>query len=78
MVWFRDYAAYCGLAMMGDGGLVAVVAELERTRRWYRRFWTLPMLNAAHPVCATPTWQRTPIRVTIDATAGQAMTLDVL
>ncbi len=28
VVWFRDYAAYCGIATTVKGGLMAVVAEL--------------------------------------------------
>lgn len=28
VAWFRDYAAYCGIATTAKGGLVAVVAQL--------------------------------------------------
>jgi hypothetical protein len=33
---------------------------------------------AAHPVCAAATWQRTPMRATIQPTGGQAVTFDVV
>ncbi|QMV19203.1 hypothetical protein GOB94_11340 [Granulicella sp. 5B5] len=78
-VWFRDYAAYCGVATTGKGGLVAVVAELGTRKAVVQKVigpW--PMANAPHPVCSPAKWQRTPIRVTFDLTAGESMTLDVL
>lgn len=78
-IWFRDYAAYCGVATTGKGGLVAVVAELGTRKAVVQKVigpW--PMVNAPHPVCAAPKWQRTPIRVTFDLTAGESITLDVL
>ena len=78
-LWFRDYAAYCGIATTGKGGLVAVVAELGRTRAVVQKVigpW--PMANPPHPVCAVATWQRTPMRVRFDLVPGEAMTFDVL
>jgi hypothetical protein len=78
-VWFRDYAAYCGVATTGKGGLVAVVAELGTRKAVMQKVigpW--PMANPPHPVCSPAKWQRTPIRVTFDLTAGESMTLDVL
>ena len=66
-VWFRDYAAYCGVATTGKGGLVAVVAELGTRKAVLQKVigpW--PMTNAPHPVCSPAKWQRTPIRVTFD------------
>jgi hypothetical protein len=78
-VWFRDYAAYCGVTTTGKGGLVAVVAELGTRKAVMQKVigpW--PMANPPHPVCSPAKWQRTPIRVTFDLTAGESMTLDVL
>ncbi len=78
-VWFRDYAAYCGVATTGKGGLVAVVAELGSRKAVVQKVigpW--PMVKPPHPVCAMAKWQRTPMRVTFDLTEGESMTLDVL
>ena len=33
VVWFRDYAAYCGIATTAKGGLFAIVAQLGARRR---------------------------------------------
>jgi hypothetical protein len=77
--WFRDYAAYCGIATTTKGGLVAVVAELGSRKAVVQKVigpW--PMANPPHPVCAAARWQRTPIRVTFDLTVGESMTFDVL
>ena len=80
VVWFRDYAAYCGIATtVKNGGLVAVVAELSARKAVVQKVigpW--PQENAAHPVCATSKWQRTPMRATIQPTGGQATTFDVV
>jgi hypothetical protein len=79
VVWFRDYAAYCGIATTVKGGLVAVVAELGARRAVVQKVigpW--PQANAAHPVCARATWQRVPMRATLQATGGPAMTFDVV
>jgi hypothetical protein len=79
-VWFRDYAAYCGIATtVRNGGLVAVVAELGARKAVVQKVigpW--PQSEAAHPVCVVAKWQRTPMRATIQATGGQAMTFDVV
>ncbi len=79
-VWFRDYTAYCGIATTArNGGLVAVVAELGARKAVVQKVigpWPQP--NAAHPVCAVSKWQRTPMRATIQATGGEAMTFDVV
>jgi hypothetical protein len=80
VVWFRDYAAYCGIATTTrNGGLVAVVAELGAHKAVVQKVigqWPQP--NAPHPVCATSKWQRTPMRATIQPTGAQPMTFDVV
>ena len=79
-VWFRDYAAYCGIATtVHNGGLVAVVAELGARKAIVQKVigpW--PQTEAAHPVCAVSKWQRTPMRATIQPAGGQPMTFDVV
>jgi len=80
VVWFRDYAAYCGIATTArNGGLVAVVAELGAHKAVVQKVigqWPQP--SAPHPVCATAKWQRTPMRATIQPTGAQPMTFDVV
>ncbi len=78
VIWFRDYAAYCGIATTAKGGLVAVVAQLGARKAVVQKTiapWPQP--TPAHPVCAPATWQRTPIRATILPTGGQPLTFDI-
>lgn len=78
-VWFRDYAAYCGIATTARGGLVAVVAELGARRAVVQKVMaSWPQEGARHPVCATPRWQRTPMRATLQMTGREPMTFDVV
>jgi hypothetical protein len=80
VVWFRDYAAYCGIAATArNGGLVAIVAELGGRKPAVQKVigpW--PQAQRAHPVCAPAVWQRTPMRATIQPTGGQPVTFDVV
>lgn len=79
VAWFRDYAAYCGITTTAKGGLVAVVAELGAHRAVVQKTLTpWPPPEPPHPACAPAKWQRTPIRATLQATGGQAMTFDVV
>jgi len=79
VVWFRDYAAYCGIATTAKGGLVAVVAELGARKAVLQKpIGPWPQPNPAHPVCARAVWQRVPMRATIQPTGGAAMTFDVV
>jgi hypothetical protein len=79
VVWFRDYAAYCGIATTVKGGLVAVVAQLGARKAVAQKpLGPWPQPNAPHPVCAPATWQRTPMRATIQLTNGQPLVFDVV
>jgi len=78
-VWFRDYAAYCGLASTAKGGLTVVVAQLGARRAVVQKViaaW--PLEHPAYPVCARSRWQRSPIRATFLPTGGAVLTYDVL
>ena len=78
-VWFRDYAAYCGIATTAKGGLVAVVAQLGAHKAVVvKPMGPWPPPNAPHPVCTAAHWQRTPMRATVQAAGGQPMTFDVV
>lgn len=79
VVWFRDYAAYCGVGGTAKGGLFAVVAQLGLRRAVVRkRIGKWPQPTPAVSACPTPQWQRQPMRVTIQPTGGDATTYDVL
>jgi len=66
--WFRDYAAYCGVS--DDGNKVfAMIVQLG---------WRKPLLKklvsdaaAEMPVCPSPLWQRSPVRVTFEPKGDQ-------
>ena len=78
-VWFRDYAAYCGIATTAKGGLVAVVAQLGARRAVVQRpLGPWPQTNHFIPVCQPAKWQRLPVRVTLQPTGAQPLTFDVL
>ncbi len=72
VVWFRDYAAYCGVSASGKQ-LLAVVAQVEARRPLLAK--KLGVWDAADhpsPVCAPAVWQRDPLKVTFQpgGTAG--------
>jgi hypothetical protein len=79
IVWFRDYAAYCGIATTAKGGLVAIVTELGARKPSVQKViapWPQP--SPPHPVCLPAIWQRAPMRATIQLTGGQPVTYDVV
>ena len=83
VVWFRDYAAYCGVSTTAKGGLVAVVTEIGARKAVVQKViasWpqTGPQTESPHPACATPQWQRTPMRATLQPSGGNAVTFDVV
>ena len=79
VVWFRDYAAYCGIGTAAKGGLMAVVAELgARKAVVQQKLGAWPEPETPHPACAAAKWQRTPMRATIQQTGGQPLTFDVV
>jgi len=78
-VWFRDYAAYCGTGTTAKGGLFAIVAQLGARRAVVQKqIGKWPQATPLEPVCKPAQWQRTPIRVTLQPTGGEATTFDVV
>ena len=73
VIWFRDYAAYCGLNS-GGHQLYAVVAQVGARRPILAKKigpWTPtpPTAGTAPaPACAKATWQRDPLRVSFAPT----------
>ena len=75
--WYRDYAAYCGVAE--DGTKVsAMVAQLGSKKAVLRKVVAdAKASDVPDSECAAPKWQRDPTRVTFEPAGGQAMTFDV-
>ncbi len=79
VVWFRDYAAYCGIAQTAKGGLLGIVAQLgARKPVAQKQIGKWPQPDHAPAVCEQPQWQRLPMRVTLRPAAGEPFTVDVL
>jgi hypothetical protein len=74
--WYRDYAAYCGVADDGER-VSAVVAQITTKKPLYKK--QLEKLGGEFPdsVCAPPLWQRKPIRVTFNPQNGEKLSVDV-
>ena len=78
-VWFRDYAAYCGVGTTAKGGLFAVVAQLGARRAVVSQpLGKWPQPSPASPVCKDAIWQREPMRVTFQPTGAGPLTFDVV
>src|SRR3954463_6729525 len=75
--WYRDYAAYCGVAE--DGTKVsAMVAQLGTKKPVLRKLVsTAKGSDTPDSECAPPKWQRDPPRVTFEPAGGQALTVEV-
>ncbi len=79
VIWFRDYAAYCGTAATGKGGLFAIVAQIGGHHAVVSKpLGPWPQPNHFLPVCQPAEWQRLPMRVSIKPTGGEAITFDVV
>ncbi|ADV84175.1 hypothetical protein [Terriglobus saanensis] len=78
--WYRDYGAYCGVkTTVRGGGLVADVWQIGgRKAALQKVIGKWPQDERVRPVCATPLWQREPMRVTLKPTDGPAMSFDVV
>lgn len=72
--WYRDYAAYCGISEDGKK-TYAVVAQLGRRKPVVKKLLDIHAKNEANneevketsdSACPSPSWQRTPIRVTFE------------
>lgn len=78
VIWFRDYAAYCGLTS-GGKQLYAVVAQVGARKPILSRKlapWS-PGENTA-PACARAAWQREPLRVTFQPTGAGPVSFDLV
>ena len=80
VVWFRDYAAYCGIASTTKtSGLVAVVAQVgARKPVAQRSLGKFPQTDHPIPACKPAAWQRLPMRATLQPIDGDPVTFDVV
>jgi hypothetical protein len=76
--WFRDYAAYCGLTATGKS-LYAVVAQIAKTKAVLsKKLSAFDPENHPDPVCASPDWQREPMRVTFHLSGKDPAAFDLV
>jgi hypothetical protein len=78
VVWFRDYAAYCGLSA-GGKQLYGIVAQIAaRKPLLARKLGAWDPLDHPSPACAPAAWQREPLRIAFQATGGQPVSFDLV
>ncbi|HWZ52640.1 MAG TPA: hypothetical protein VNW54_14360 [Granulicella sp.] len=78
VVWFRDYAAYCGIATTAKGGLYAIVAQIgARKPVVHKQLARWPQPEHPSPPCQPAQWQRQPARVTLQLTGGDPLLFDI-
>ena len=75
VIWFRDYAAYCGLSEDGKK-VLTVVAQLGKRKALMKRVVGESGETAGQP-CRTPVWLRAPARVTFEPAGEQKFTFTV-
>jgi hypothetical protein len=76
--WFRDYAAYCGVTATGKS-LYAVVAQLAvRKPVLAKKLAAFDAENSSVPACASPDWQREPLRISFHPTGKDAVSYDFI
>jgi hypothetical protein len=79
VIWFRDYAAYCGLSTTAKPGLFAVVAQVgARKAVLSKKLAAWAADDHATPVCGITGWQRDPMRVTFRPTNMDEVSFDVV
>jgi hypothetical protein len=82
VIWFRDYAAYCGLSASGKQ-LYAVVAQVAARKPILAQklsAWSPgdKQGEKQSPACASAVWQREPLRVTFQQTGATAVSYDLV
>jgi hypothetical protein len=77
-VWFRDYAAYCGVNASGKQ-LFAVVAQVEARRPLLaKKLGSWDPVDHPSPVCAPAAWQRDPLKVSFQLTGAALISFDLV
>jgi len=77
--WFRDYAAYCGVATTAKGGLIAIVAQIGARKAVVQK-QVAPWPQPDHPAapCQPAEWQRQPMRVTLHPAGGDPVSFTIV
>lgn len=76
-IWFRDYAAYCGLSDNGER-VFAMVAQLGAKKPVVKQDLGKSKGGATpDSECVAPEWQREPTRVTIQPIGGQKVVFTI-
>jgi hypothetical protein len=78
VIWFRDYAAYCGLTASGKQ-LYAVVAQIAARKPVIAKKlspWN-PGVNQL-PACAAAAWRREPLEVTFQPTGASPVSYGLI
>ncbi len=77
-VWFRDYAAYCGVNASGKQ-LLAVVAQVEARRPLLaKKLGAWDAADHPSPACAPTVWQREPLRVSFQPKGAAEVSFDLI
>lgn len=78
VMWFRDYAAYCGITSSGKS-LYAVVAQLSaRKPVLAKKLAAFERNDGSAPVCAAVEWQREPLRATFHPAGKDAVSFAIV
>jgi hypothetical protein len=77
VVWFRDYAAYCGVTTSGKS-LYAVVAQLAVRKPVLSKKLSPFDTDGTGPACGTAEWQRDPMRITFHPTGKEAVSFNLV
>jgi hypothetical protein len=78
VVWFRDYAAYCGVNASGKQ-LLAMVAQVEARRPLLaKKLGAWDPADHPAPACAAAVWQRDPLKVTFQPSGTAAVSYDLV
>ncbi len=76
VVWFRDYAAYCGLTTTAKS-LYAVVAQLAVRRPVLAKKLSAFDTDGAGQACGATEWQRDPMRITFHPTGKEPVSFNL-
>jgi hypothetical protein len=77
-IWFRDYAAYCGVNA-GGRQLFAVVAQIAAHRPLLaRKLGAWDPADHPTPACAPSVWQRDPLKVSFQPTGSAPVSFDLV
>ena len=77
-IWFRDYAAYCGMNATGKQ-LFAVVAQVAARRPLLaRKLASWDPADHPSPACGPAIWQRDPLKVSFQPTGAETVSFDLV